>query len=110
MDKTAHEIVADYLRAHDEFDGLVNPGCCACEPDDIAPCGGIGVFCEPGWQLVFEKSDCSEDDIDAGCDGDCKWHMHAGPRPRHQSTPTPAASPSSPEGSGTGTQEDDRDE
>jgi len=77
---TAHEIIAMYLKERvGSYDGLVNPGYCACTPDDIAPCGSIEGSCEPGHKVEFPNGDCASDDCPA--DGECDWHMHPGGKP-----------------------------
>ncbi len=61
---TVKEIVTEYLKAN-EFDGLYSPGECACEINDIMPCGGEGFMsCEAGY-----KGPCPPE-----C-GDCDFHI-----------------------------------
>ncbi len=67
-------IIRDMLKI-DGYDGLVNAGCCACLVDDLAPCEGEIGHCEPGHRVNFKDGDC---DDDAGCDGNCDWHIVSG--------------------------------
>lgn len=47
---TIKEIIAKHL-TDNGFDGLVYPGECGCEVDDIAPCGEYCLDCEPGYKI-----------------------------------------------------------
>lgn len=47
---TVLDIVQQYLEAN-TFDGLYSPDTCACKRDDLAPCGEMGMGCEPGYLL-----------------------------------------------------------
>ena len=51
------EIVETYLREN-KFDGLYVDDC-ACNIDDLFPCGGDGSIldCEPGYRSEFESSE-----------------------------------------------------
>jgi len=58
---TIKEIVKSFLTDND-FDGLYNPGECACLKDDLFPCGEPSEWCEAGYK--------------APCDcGDHDWHV-----------------------------------
>jgi hypothetical protein len=53
------------------YDGLFNPGACACKLDDLAPCGCLDAgVCEPG---VFVEGPCDE------CAGGKPCDFHIGP-------------------------------
>ena len=47
------------------FDGLYQPGVCACLGNDLAPCGQIQGDCKPGF-----KRPCN-------CGEVCEWHIGA---------------------------------
>lgn len=68
---TVLDMVAAALRAGG-YDGLTD-GDCACEIDDLMPCSTEVCGCEGG-----HKIPCDPDDCDA--DGECDWHIMAGPR------------------------------
>jgi hypothetical protein len=53
---TVLEIVRSYLEQNG-YDGLYDPGECACLKDDLAPCGQIGHSCEPGYQYAGHDPD-----------------------------------------------------
>ena len=57
------EIVKKYLEA-EGFDGLYHQFGCACEKNDLAPCGNFGPDCEPGYKTACR---CGE-----GCDFDIR--------------------------------------
>ena len=64
--------VVEMVRLHlvaGKFDGLYNPGLCACEVDDLAPCGEIQGDCTAGYK-TFDK--CDEE---CRGDGACEWHI-----------------------------------
>lgn len=78
------EIVFYYLRRYrDKYDGLVSDYECACEMDDLAPCGEMKACCEAGHK-VFKDADGKYpgDDDEGGlaCCPGCIWHMVAGPK------------------------------
>jgi hypothetical protein len=52
------EIIAEYLKANG-YDGLMNENDCACELDDLIPCGEDFSTCEPGYKIPCPKS-CGE--------------------------------------------------
>ena len=58
---TVLDIVTAYLKQHG-FDGLYSDGECACNLDNLAPCGESFSRCWPGYQL---PCDC----------GDHDWHI-----------------------------------
>lgn len=62
-------IVAGWLRENG-YDGLYNDQIfCACEADDIMPCGDPSPnFCKPGYRVP-----CTPDDCEAG--GGCGFHI-----------------------------------
>ncbi len=66
---TVNEIVRSWL-VDNGYDGLFCSDMpCACEADDLAPCGEMhGTWCEPGY-----KHPC--DGRGEECEGDCGWHM-----------------------------------
>ena len=49
------EIIEEYLEVHG-YDGLYEPGECACKSGDLAPCGNIGHSCQPGY-LIDKKGE-----------------------------------------------------
>ncbi len=51
--KTVKEIIRDYLNEN-EFDGLYQPGECACEKSDLAPCGETPLDCMVGYKIPCE--------------------------------------------------------
>jgi hypothetical protein len=61
---TVIKIITEYLEQH-KFDGLYQPGECACLKDDLAPCGQVDNECEPGYRT------------DAPEGSSCKWHIGA---------------------------------
>lgn len=73
-------MVAEYLRANN-FDGLAGDDC-GCELSDLMPCSENDIStCEGGHKV---KCPTEEHDGWQGgwcCDGECEWHMEAGPRP-----------------------------
>ena len=77
---TVLELVRNVLRMDRRYDGLVSSDSeCACETEDLAPCGEMGEECELGHKVAITEPV-------AGCEacyesGGCEWHMHAGPRP-----------------------------
>lgn len=63
--KTTLEIIAEYLKANN-YDGLYSEcGCdgCACEIDDLAPCGESSLGCNPGYK---QPCDCGDHDFHIG--------------------------------------------
>jgi hypothetical protein len=64
--KEVGEIIKDWLRAND-FDGLFNGWMeCACNLDDMYPCGEPQENCEAGWMTP----------CDGSCEfGNCDWHI-----------------------------------
>ena len=46
------EIIAEYLKANG-YDGLMNENDCACELDDLIPCGEDFSTCEPGYKIPY---------------------------------------------------------
>ena len=58
---TVREIISEYLAANG-YDGLVNPGECACPIDDLFPCMESWHECRPGY-----KGPCT---CGEGCDFD----------------------------------------
>jgi len=56
------------------FDGLFNPGVCACKLDDLCPCDEPSILCEGG---VLQTGD---DDHCENCEGTDKCDFHIGPR------------------------------
>jgi len=68
---TVIEIVREYLEKNG-FDGLFNEqGECACELNDLAPCGEIGVDCEAGYKVDCDPETCP-------MDGNCTFHIIPG--------------------------------
>jgi hypothetical protein len=65
------EIVQEWLALR-KFDGLYNPDVCACEVDDLEPCGKMTRDCEAGYRV----DGCDED-----CGLGCQFHI-VGRRPR----------------------------
>ena len=66
------EMVADYLKRNG-YDGLYEPGECACLLEDLAPCDSESVLgCLPGY-----KTSCPTDNDDKpdSCEGDCRFHV-----------------------------------
>jgi len=64
------DIVRDWLQANG-YDGLYEPGECACETDDLFPCGmpEIQVHCQPGVKYPCPgPGECH-------LDGDCGFHI-----------------------------------
>ena len=63
--------IADRLRVLG-FDGLLQADCeCACELDDLMPCGlspAEVADCEAAYKRVTDPNDC-------GCGEGCDWHM-----------------------------------
>lgn len=60
--KTVKEIIRDYLNEN-EFDGLYQPGECACEKSDLAPCGDMLLDCMAGYK------------IPCACGNNCDWDI-----------------------------------
>ena len=56
---TAREIIAEWLREHG-YDGLYDD-CgsegCGCEIDDLAPCEGWVLRCQPGYRRESDDAD-----------------------------------------------------
>jgi hypothetical protein len=65
---TVIDIVRQYLE-NNKYDGLCNPGLCACLVEDLAPCGEINGDCQAGY-----RTEC-KDDEDCPLDGDCDFHI-----------------------------------
>ena len=71
------EIVSDWLGANG-YDGLFQPGECACKKDDLYPCGEVLHDCQPGY--LKPAKDCpvhdwhigprNSDDACGECDGE----------------------------------------
>ena len=61
---TVIQIIAEYLEQN-KYDGLYQPGECACLKDDLAPCGQVENGCEPGHKT----------DAPGNCPSD--WHIGA---------------------------------
>ena len=71
---TVLDVVRNHLCQHG-FDGLVS--CdrdCACEVDNLMPCGEMRYDCEPGHKAACDPSDCS-------ADGNCDFHIVPGRGP-----------------------------
>ncbi len=51
------------------YDGLYHPGECACEVDDLYPCGERHPDCRPGY-----KGPCTDDCEHEGA-GEGNWHI-----------------------------------
>ena len=66
------QIVINYLKEN-HFDGLANVDVpCGCLCDDLAPCGGDMMDCQPGHkQTIDERATCECD----GC-GTKHWHVY----------------------------------
>ena len=58
----AKEILVNYLKEN-EFEGLVDPGECGCGIDDLAPCGGCFLDCQPAKSRKCDPANC-----DSPCD------------------------------------------
>ena len=75
---TVVEIVMEYLKEH-KYDGLYDAECgCVCTLDDIAPCGNIGLFCEPAYKAycgICRKRDKCETYGNSDADDDTPWLM-----------------------------------
>jgi len=57
-------IVVNHLRVYG-FDGLFCQGECACEIDDLAPCGHANFEqCKPGFKVACQNDDTCECSID----------------------------------------------
>lgn len=62
-EKDVHDIVMEYLERHG-FDGLYDlDGECACEIDDLAPCGEFSACCAAGYKY---PCDCGDHDFHIG--------------------------------------------
>lgn len=65
------QIVSDWLGANG-YDGLFQPGECACKKDDLYPCGEMMLDCRPGYLKPAES--CPVHDWHIGsksCDNTC---------------------------------------
>ena len=62
------EIVEKYLKENG-FDGLYDPGVCACKIDDLMSCENDCSSCEPGYITYCNGGEESQ------CDGDCTYHI-----------------------------------
>ena len=59
------DMVREWLERND-YEGLFNPECCACELSDLMPCDEPNFReCEPGY-----KTECPDD-----CGEGCLWHI-----------------------------------
>lgn len=56
------------------YEGLFNPGVCACKLDDLCPCDDPSLTCEGG---VLQLGD---DDRCENCEGTDKCDFHIGPK------------------------------
>ena len=57
-------ITLQYLKTNG-FDGLYNPGLCACKCDDLMPCDQPSIDeCHPGYLQSQEQADCDEADCE----------------------------------------------
>lgn len=65
---TVSDIIKNYLKENG-YDGLCNPGDCACLISDLVPCDNDPSICEPGY-----KSECHGGE-DCPLDGDCGFHI-----------------------------------
>jgi hypothetical protein len=65
---TIREIIVEYLRQHG-YDGLCKDSC-GCGLDDLAPCGGDPMDCQPA-----HKRKCDCENCDSACDaaGEGEW-------------------------------------
>ena len=63
-DMTIKDITVKYLQENG-YDGIVFPGMCSCVIDDLAPCDGPWLDCEPGY-----KGKCT-------CGEGCSFDMYA---------------------------------
>ena len=57
-------IIEKYLEENN-YDGLCQPGDCACKFDDIIPCGEDIAGCEPG--KIVDCATCDYKSDDGGC-------------------------------------------
>lgn len=60
---TVTNIVHDYLEISG-YDGLYNPGLCACELSDLMPCGEVQGECYAGYKIDGDGLKC-----------DCNFHI-----------------------------------
>lgn len=60
---TVSGMIEKYLRDND-YDGLYNPGLCACELSDLFPCGNVEMECTAGYKIDGDGLKC-----------DCNFHM-----------------------------------
>jgi len=60
MEITWLELIKEGLSARG-FDGLYNPGVCACLIGDLMPCGEISPDCLPGVRKNGTCDNCTED-------------------------------------------------
>lgn len=57
-------ITLEYLKANG-FDGLYNPGLCACKRDDLMPCDQPSIDeCHPGYLQPQEQAEYGEGEAD----------------------------------------------
>jgi len=76
-DPTVEQIVRTWLVVHG-YDGLFNPGLCACAVSDLAPCETPEAGCEAGYKRLGCDEDCA-----LGCD----FHIvREKPRPHTEAT------------------------
>ena len=67
---TVREIIKKYLEENG-FDGLYNPGECACKKDDLMPCSCDDMEnCKPGY---FQPCSGPDERLDG-------WDFHIGPK------------------------------
>jgi len=62
------EIVREYLKENG-YDGLYQPGECACLIEDLMPCGQPTSDCEAGYKVPCEGGD------DCPLEGNCDYHI-----------------------------------
>ena len=60
------EIIQSWLMQNG-YTGLFYSGECACEIDDLFPCGEIERYCEAGYKVDCTEN-CNHDDL-------CDWHI-----------------------------------
>lgn len=67
------DIVANYLRENG-YDGLYNPGVCACELSDLRPCDSEFAECKPGVKKSPDEMTEEEKEL---YDVDCEFYIVA---------------------------------
>ncbi len=55
--KEVGEMIHDYLQSNN-YDGLYNPGSCACESIDLMPCGNVEISCMAGYKIAGDELKC----------------------------------------------------